>query len=172
MDRMAFEWARSWGATPAEQAMSYPGDVVLPDPTQVWFRAIDVDASTDTLYRWLCQLTVAPYSYDWIDNLGRRSSRALTPGADELVVGQRLLIVFRLASFEPGRHVTAVSRPRVGPETVLSYVAQPQSEHRSRLLVKALVRGPRVVLGPLAAGDLIMMRKQLRTLAALAAATG
>ena len=49
-----------------------------------------------------------PYSYDLLDNLGRRSPRELTPGADKLEVGQRIMTIFYLASFEPDRHLTIV----------------------------------------------------------------
>ena len=67
-----------------------------------------MDAPVETLFRWLCQLRVAPYSYDWLDNRGRRSPRTLTPGLEELEVGQRFMTIFRLAEFEPGRSITVV----------------------------------------------------------------
>jgi hypothetical protein len=56
--------------------------------------------------RWLGQLRVAPYSYDLLDNRGRRSPRELTAGLDELAVGQRFMTIFTLAAFEPGKHIT------------------------------------------------------------------
>jgi hypothetical protein len=40
------------------------------------------------------------------DNLGRRSPRELTPGLDQLQVGQRIMTIFHLASFEPDRHLS------------------------------------------------------------------
>ncbi len=72
------------------------------------FRAIDMSAPVGVVYRWLCQLRAAPYSYDLLDNLGRRSPRELTPGLEELEVGQRIMTIFHLASFELDRHLTIV----------------------------------------------------------------
>ena len=133
-------------------------------------RAIEVDAPAETLFRWLCQLRVAPYSYDWIDNRGRRSPRTLTPGVEHLEPGQRFISIFRLAEFEPGRSITVVHNGPLFGRVVGTYEAQATGPQTSRLFVRMLVRyahGPaaRVLASVvLPAGDLVMMGKQLRTL--------
>ena len=70
------------------------------------YRAVSVDASPDVVFRWLCQLRVAPYSHDWIDNWGRRSPPQLTPGLERLSGGQVFMGIFELVDFVPDRHVT------------------------------------------------------------------
>jgi len=96
--------ARDWGTTATDRALAFPCDGLLAEPADTLYRAVDVDAPPATLFRWLCQLRVAPYSYDWIDNLGRQSPRTLTPGLEDLQVGQRVMAIFDLVAFEPGRH--------------------------------------------------------------------
>src|SRR6185369_11959475 len=91
--------AYTWGSTAAERAMSLPCDRYLDPPEQVLHRALDVDAPADVVFRWLCQLRVAPYSYDWIDNFGRTSPRTLTPGLERLAVGQTCMTMFELVEF-------------------------------------------------------------------------
>jgi hypothetical protein len=165
----------TWGSTAAERAEEYPCDSLLADPDDVLFRAVDVAAPPSLVFRWLCQLRAAPYSYDWIDNFGRTSPRTLTSGLDELAVGQRVMRIFRLAAFEPGRHLTlvlhdAVSRRFFG-EIAVTYRVAP-TRGGSRLVVKLRIHHPegafRLLSPLLAAGDLVMMRKQLFTLKALA----
>jgi len=56
--RSGLPWCR--GGTSAEMADAWPCDGLLAVPYL-------------SLYRWVCQLKVGPYSYDWLDNLGRRS---------------------------------------------------------------------------------------------------
>ncbi len=161
-----------WGSTPEERAASYPCDDLIASPDNVLFRAVDVDAPAALVYRWLCQIRIAPYSYDWIDNLGRRSPQHLIDGLDELEVGQRFLI-FRLASFEPGRSITLDSTTPWFGHVALTYRADPVDEHRCRLVAKVAFNAPGGIYGfaarrVLPGGDLVMMRKQLLTLRDLA----
>ncbi len=169
----------TWGSTAAERARPFSCDGLVPEPTAALFRAVDVGAPARVLFRWLCQLRAAPYSYDWIDNLGRQSPRRLTPGLERLAVGQRVMAFFELVAFEPDRHLTLVgSAPGFGAimgVLALSYVVVPRSDSSSRLVVKMLVRYPRgpvgwAMRGLLPWGDLVMMRKQLLTLKRLAEA--
>lgn len=162
--------AQGWGTTADERVASYPCDGHLPDPTNEWFRAIDIAAPVPTTFRWLCQLRKAPYSYDWLDNLGRRSPRALTPGLEQLEVGQKVMAYYDLVEFEPDRHLTIDFRllTAVAGKRVVTYSVVPAGDG-SRIVVKIRHRRPRGPLGAvngfvLPRVDLIMMRKQLRNL--------
>ena len=159
-----------WGATAEEVARSYPADTTIPGPVLLMTRAVSVAAPVDVTWRWLCQVAVAPYSYDWIDNRGRRSPRELTPGADVLELGQTMALVFGLTSFDEGHHWTALTDPRgerlFGP-VAITYAAEP-GRIVCRLAARADTRARRARAHALAWGDLVMMRKQLLNLKGLA----
>ena len=165
-----------WGSTAAERARPYPCDRLLPGAEMTLFRAVDVAAPAQTTFRWLCQLRAAPYSYDKLDNRGRRSPQQLTPGLELLEVGQRVQTIFRLAEFEPGRSLTMTSSGRVFGRVAVTYRAEPAGEGRSRILVKLLADPAPGLHRPLmrallAPGDLVMMRRQLLNLKRLAERT-
>lgn len=174
--------ATVWGADAAEMAAAYPCDEVAPHPAEVWFRAVSVRAPRSTVFRWLCQLKVAPYSYDLLDNRGRRSPRTLTPGTERLAIGQRFVSIFELVDFTPDEQLTLrMTAPRAlawfGPLT-LTYAVRDSGSTDTRLVVKLNV-GERGGGGrlhgarrrALAWGDLFMMHRQLTTLRRLAEAT-
>lgn len=166
----------NWGSTPEERERSYPCDDVLPEHEQTLFRAVTVAAPPPVVFRWLCQLKVGPYSYDLVDNLGRRSPRHLVPGVERLVVGERVMI-FELASFAPDEHLTLLLRGhRVFGDVAISYVVAPAETGGSRLVAKLVVVPRRGIAGAvlrrlLPAGDLVMMRRQLLNLKARAEST-
>ncbi|MFQ5797848.1 MAG: hypothetical protein ACE5H0_04030 [Bacteroidota bacterium] len=136
-----------------------------------YHRGLTIQAAPGLIFRWLCQMRIAPYSYDWIDNFGRQSPRTLIPRLDELTIGQRFMGIFELVDFECDRHLTIRMRPnttasRVFGDLVVSYLIVPQSVVSCRLLVKLVVRYPRGPVGWfmrvfLPWGDLMMMRRQL-----------
>ena len=163
----------TWGSTVEDRAASYPCDELIGRPDIVVFRAVDVDAAAPLVFRWLCQLRAAPYSYDWIDNLGRKSPRVLTPGLEELEVGQGFMTIFRLVGFDEGSTITLDSSTPVFGRVVCTYRVTASVSSQSHLVAKLLVASPRGPLGPvvrhlLPVGDLVMMRKQLLTLKVLA----
>jgi len=166
----------NWGTTESERLRQYPCDRLLPDPDQAMYRAVDVEAPAKTVFLWLCQLRLAPYSYDRIDNFGRTSPQQLVPGVDELELGQEFMRIFELVDFEPGSSITLESNKPPSVRSVVSYVAEDRGPDRSRLLVKYGVEyGSRWIAAPmrliLPPGDLLMMRRQLLNLKQLAEAT-
>jgi len=173
--------ARDWGTTPAERAMVFPGDRPVDAGADRLWRGVGVAAPHNVVFRWLCQLRVAPYSYDWIDNGGRRSPRSLDPELEHLERGQRFMQIFQLEDFEPGVQLTLATPidsrgARLFGLVRVTYWARAEAPGRTRLLVKLRVvpapgawgRAMRVFLPW---GDLVMMRRQLLNLKALAEAT-
>jgi hypothetical protein len=165
-----------WGSTEAERTEQFPCDDLIAAPNHVMFRAVDVEAPQGVTFRWLCQLRAAPYSYDKLDNLGRRSPQVLTPGLENLEPGQRVQTIFRLVEFEPGRSMTLLSEGRFFGRVACTYRSDHIDEGRSRIVVKLVVSYPHSPHGPLLRfvgppGDLVMMRRQLLNLKELAGRT-
>ncbi len=164
----------NWGATPEEHARRYPADEVLAGPARRLTRAVTAQAPAALGYRWLCQVAVAPYSYDWIDNFGRRSPQHLTPDAEDLAVGQEVMVV-ELVDVRRGQQYsgrgTAKAERLFGP-LALTYAAEPIDSDSCRLLCRVTVAQPtglgRLRATVLAWGDVVMMRRQLLNLARLA----
>ncbi|MBP1161629.1 hypothetical protein [Rhodococcus sp. PvR099] len=152
-----------WGATEVERGQPLPCDELAFGGVQA-DRAISIDASPQVVYAWLCQLRVAPYSYDLLDRFGRRGPRRRDPELAELEVGQRFMSQFDLVSFVPDRHITLVTG-----KICVTYAVRPEGGG-TRLVVRMHCGAPWVVARVLALGDLVMMRKQLLTLKELAEA--
>jgi hypothetical protein len=167
-------WPERWGVMDEDMVGPWPCEGLLDRPYTTLWRGTGVEAPAGVVFRWVCQMKVAPYSYDWLDNRGRRSPRTLTPGAEELDVGQEAL-VFEITDFETDVHITGRSTPKAtrlfGPFAG-TYRVRSVDDDRCRLVVRLDVGGTGLWGGLrrrlLAWGDLVMMRKQVLTFKALA----
>lgn len=170
-----------WGVEPDECALAFPCDRFSQSTYAAYYRGTTIGASPETVYRWLCQLKAAPYSYDWLDNWGRESPQQLTPGLDELSAGETMMLLFEVIEFERGRHVTLRQKSGtpgtlVFRDVVVSYLIVPQAFDSCRLLIKTAIRHPGPPIGWLTRsflpwGDLFMMRRQLLNFKRLAEAS-
>lgn len=158
-----------WGVTHAETTRRYPCDDFVPDPVLQAWRGVTVRTGPEQAWPWVTQIRLAPYSYDWIDNVGRRSPQKLV-GLAEPVVGEPFTTAFRgrrfgrIVAVEPGKHVTGTIMG-----AFMSYVLVPADDGlQTRLLLKLVTAGGGQFAPLLSVGDLIMARRQLLNLAALA----
>ena len=175
-------FVREWGATEAELAASFPSERFVPGPHDRSVRAIDIDAPQDIVWRWLCQMRTAPYSYDWLDNAGQQSPPELTPGLDQLAIGQEIMktrpwCIFELVEFEHERHITMQVTPKARfalwknastfwGKPACSYVIDPRGPGRVRVRVGVvgrerggIIQRLRNIVFP--AIEAVMMRRQL-----------
>ncbi len=166
---------RTWGATVNEISASLDGDALIVDPGFSATRAITVDGPPERAFAWLAQMGTGRagwYSYDLIDNFGRRSARhidetwAVTTSCDQVPAGP---ITFVVASIDaPSSLVLALRQRRVAGHTVsftLAYDLQPTPGNRTRVVsrARALIDGPlsRLLHPVLEFGDGLMVRRQL-----------
>ena len=176
--------SETWGTEPQERQLAFPCDGIISHADAALYRGITINASLKTVFRWLCQMRVAPYSYDWIDNLWRLSPQQLTPGLENLVVGQEVMRIFNLVAFEQDHHLTIRVKQRSDAfkmfgDIAVSYLIAPlvtDSSSSCRLLVKLVATYPydvrgRVMRALLPWADLIMMRRQLLNIKRLAEGT-
>ena len=86
---------RNWGATDEDLARLMPGDAAfMHSPATT--RAITIRARPEDVWPWLVQIGCGRggwYSYDWIDNDGKPSSRGIDPALQDLDVGDRIEMV-------------------------------------------------------------------------------
>jgi hypothetical protein len=143
-----------WGATADERAAKLPCDEIFPDGLAA-DRAVSVDAPPSLVYAWLCQIRLAPYSYDYLDNFGKRSPRVRTPELVNLEVGQRFMRLFTLAAFDHDEHVT------IRNSHVVTTYAVRREGSGTRLVARTIFNGPNAIGRVLGMIDWVMMRKQL-----------
>jgi hypothetical protein len=156
-----------WGVSSSETLRSYPCDDFVASPVLQAWRGVCVKAPAEAVWPWVAQVRLAPYSYDWIDNLGRRSPRELV-GLPEPQVGDRFTAaggrkLGRIVSVDPGKQLTGTIMG-----AFMSYVLVPQDHDTTRLLLKVAMRTNRWAAALLSVGDLIMARRQLLNLKQLA----
>lgn len=163
--------SHTWGTKPHERLLNFPCDHFIQRFDDTYYRGITIRARPEIIFRWLCQMRIAPYSYDWIDNSGRKSPQAWVPETDKLAIDQEVMKIFKLVHFERNNSLTvcineSTSWYRIFGDVAISYIIVPVTDRRCRLLVKFVCQYPKGPLGTLMRfllpwGDLIMMRRQL-----------
>jgi hypothetical protein len=99
-----------WNVTAAEVGRRFPCDELIHDPAFEAWRGVTIDAPPEAVWPWVVQLRLAPYSYDWIDNLGRRSPQQLR-GLPDPIIGENFTSVGgrpagRILAVSAGEHLT------------------------------------------------------------------
>ncbi|KAB2878914.1 hypothetical protein F9K33_11150 [bacterium] len=161
----------SWGMLFGEESLPFPCDAVADTFDGIYFRGITIHAEPAVIFQWLTQMRIAPYSYDWINNLGRTSPRRLLKDQPDLRFGQTMMHIFDVVQFNPSYDLTLRVKSRsfgkfLFGDILLSYRIISIDDHSSRLLVKIKRKFNRGPLGFfmryfLPWANLIMHRKQL-----------
>ncbi|MGB0677748.1 MAG: hypothetical protein ACPGO8_09105 [Ilumatobacteraceae bacterium] len=163
-----------WGSTDEETKEALPGDDLIGDPAFSATRSITISAPPTEVFPWVAQLGFGRagwYSYDLIDNFGRKSATTLNPewavhSVGDVVPGGP--INFSVREIDAPNHlVLELSSARRSPRLTftMSYVLRPIGDS-TRLIsrVRSGLRAPfgtvllRSTLGP---GDGVMLRRQL-----------
>jgi hypothetical protein len=162
-------WQLTWGASDSEVAREMPGDDFVEGPTFNATRAVTIRAPAELIWPWLLQMghkRAGWYSYDWIDNLGRRSAERIIPELQELKKGDLIplspngKIGFRVQAIVPNEHMIW------GDPGSMSWVwyLEPEGDQDTRLISRVRVKyrwcHPSILFHLcLDVGDIVMMRK-------------
>ena len=99
-----------WGASPHEIQSSVIGDDLCRDATLIATRSITIGAPPQDVFPWIRQMGFGRggwYSYDWLDNLGRKSATSIHDEWQSVVAGDKIPSgpsSFTAAIFDAHRH--------------------------------------------------------------------
>ena len=164
-----------WGATPDEIAGEVAGDALCADARLVATRSITIAAPPTEVFAWLRQMGFGRagwYSYDLLDNLGRRSATSIMPEWQSVAAGDTVPggpIDFEAAIVDAPRAFVLRLAPsgRVSSRMCFTLAYDLRDDPVGTRLVtrlRARIDAPggalleRFVLGP---GDGVMLRRQL-----------
>jgi hypothetical protein len=104
-----------WGATAEEVRRPFPGADLVPGGSRSATMAVTIDAPPSRVWPWLVQMGVDRggwYSWDRLDNFGRRSAERILLEPSHWVMQTRQ---FGNLKRRAERDVAAVDRPPAGP---------------------------------------------------------
>lgn len=97
--------------------------------TRELIRHIAIKAGAPEIFVWLKQLRIAPYSYDFIDNRGRKSPGFIIENLPPLKSSAHFLLAFNILKFEENSFITGRFCEPVNPP-VNSYMEDMFIEYR------------------------------------------
>ncbi|MDO8186622.1 hypothetical protein Q5424_17555 [Conexibacter sp. JD483] len=148
-----------WGATAEELERPFPGADLIPGGVRSATMAVTLDAPPADVWPWLTQMGVDRagwYSWDRLDDFGRRSAERLHPEWQQIAVGDRLLAKpdgsewWEVAALEPERFLglrmaldlrgrpfdtTTPARPRRFTDSLWGFQLHALPGDRTRLVV-------------------------------------
>lgn len=165
----------NWGSQRDERQLPFTADKLIRDKNGEYFRAVDINAPAELVYRWLCHMKASPYSYDKLDNKGKESPQQLLPGIDKLKIGDKMMTIFHVESYFPNEEITLLMDYPPKPydkyyvPTAITYKILPARDglkNHCRVVVKYVASWRRTLLGNaerifIIFADFIMMRRQL-----------
>ncbi len=167
-----------WGATPEEIQSPVVGDDLCSAATLIATRSITISAPPQEVFQWILQMGFGRagwYSYDWLDNLGRKSATIIHDEWQTVKVGDKVPsgpISFIAAIVEAPRHfvleIKSLGKKSPKLHFTLAYELR-DDPHGTRLVtrMRSHISVPlgslfeKLILGP---GDGLMLRRQLLTI--------
>ena len=139
----------NYSVTKAERTRTLPGDSIIAPPVALWTRGITIKASRSTVWPWIAQLgadRAGWYSYDFIDNGGKPSSKTILPEFQEVEAGQIFPALpgaddaFVVAEVEHGNNLVLIVP---GPKNKIimswAYVLESFDTDKTRLIMRAKI---------------------------------
>ena len=179
---------RSVRATRLERTRGLPGDQLIPDPSGSLTHAITIACPRHEVWPWLAQMGAGDragwYSYDRIDNGGRRSSERIARDLQSIAVGTVFPALpgatdsFTVVECQPDSSLVLgwAPAPHAAPAVTWAFVLEEVDQRRTRLIVRARgAQGYRFYGLPawisrafIRLGHFVMERRQLLGIAARA----
>jgi hypothetical protein len=164
-----------WGATAEEVNSSVVGDDLCSNATLVATRSITIGAPPHEVFPWIRQMGFGRagwYSYDWLDNLGRKSATTIHDEWQSVEAGDKIPsgpISFTAAIVDAPRHfVLEIKSPaKKSPKMHFTLAYELRDDpHGTRLVtrMRSHINLPlgslfeKLILGP---GDGFMLQRQL-----------